>query len=489
MQAQALLDEAGESIRKHNIRAEAAAVFEDPGAGSFSERALKALRVNRPGLSLLEVASLGAAEASADTGVPVTSALGVQYLTLVAVAEVHLDVDRFRRVAGEAAQFCQQNDLLSTIAAAPGAIQALVDGNRAYSEAITAFEAVLQHEKDETALIRRIIKLHSEIYEGVGLYQFVWYALLAGLKTRPFNKLVEDGATGVAQTLMNSEIASWFMGSETFLRHAGQHGGSFTILDGQVEFKLKTPREAMRVEEVIDTIFAFLESLAATSWALSNALSEAGIDVPLPEADAAYIGMSKFKTAALWLSDRGEGVVRAEETETAWEFDLEGVGGVSEIALTLAMVEGNSLNEISLQRQGSTDSWLEIPLFAYVAHADMLTSDHTPAEFLISVLKLRASCHSGSRPLVGSDDFRYAIAVLGLFILNSDVTMIRPIRQVEVLARDAGDRDAVTLIHKILLQSRVKDRHAVQKLQSQLNDYLRDLEMNLPEGTRVRVQR
>ena len=76
--AQALLDEAGESIRKHTARADAVAVFEDHTSGSISERALKALRVNRPGLSLLECASLGAAEASAEVGVPVADALGAQ---------------------------------------------------------------------------------------------------------------------------------------------------------------------------------------------------------------------------------------------------------------------------------------------------------------------------------------------------------------------------------------------------------------------------
>ncbi|WP_146215785.1 hypothetical protein [Cryobacterium arcticum] len=487
--AQALLDGAGESIRKHNARADAVAVFEDHTAGSLSERALKALRVNRPGLSLLEVASLGATEASAEVGVPVADALGAQYLTLIAVAEVHLDIDRFRRVASEAAQFCHKNKLLSEIAAAPEAIQALVEGNRAYAEAITAFEAVLQHEKNETTLIRRIIKLHSEIYEGVGLYQFVWYALLSGMKQKPFHKLVMEGATGAANTLLNSEIAPWFQGSDAYLRHAGQHGGAFSIVDGRVLFKLDKPREPMRVEEVIDTIFTFFESLAATSWALSNALSNAGIEVPTPDADAAYIGMSKFKTAALWLSDRGEGVCRSEEKDNAWEFDLDGVGGVSEIALTLAMAEGTLPHQISVQRHASTDPWLEIPLDMYIAHADMLSAEHTPSEFLISLLKLRASCHSGSQPLAGSGDFRYAIAVLGLFILNSDVTMIRHIRQVEVLARNAGDLDAIKLIHEILLQSRVKDRHAAHRLKAQLNEYVRELELNLPESTRVRIQR
>lgn len=405
------------------------------------------------------------------------------------MAEVHLDIDRFRRVASEAARFCHKNELLSAIAAAPEAIQALVDGNRAYAEAITAFEAVLQHEKDETALIRRIIKLHSEIYEGVGLYQFVWYALLSGMKKKPFHKLVMEGATGAANTLLNSKIASWFQGSDAFLRHAGQHGGAFSVVDGRVVFKLDKPREPMRVEEVIDTIFTFFESLAATSWALSNALSNAGIEVPTPEADAAYIGMSKFKTAELWLSERGEVVARSVEKDDAWEFDIDGVGGVSEIALTMAMVEGIGPHQISVQRHASIDPWLKIPLGMYIAHAELTSADHTPSEFLMNLLKLRASCRSGSQSLVGSDDLRYAIAVLGLFILNSDVTVIRHIRQVEVLARNAGDLDAIKLIRAILLQSRVKDRRAGHTLKAQLNEYVRELELILPESTRVKIQR
>ncbi|ANP74831.1 hypothetical protein PA27867_3921 (plasmid) [Cryobacterium arcticum] len=348
---------------------------------------------------------------------------------------------------------------------------------------------MLQYEKDETALIRRIIKLHSEIYEGVGLYQFVWYSLLAGLKTRPFDKLVMDGATNIAKTLLESELAPWFEGSDAYLRNAGQHGGAFSIMDGEVVFKLKAPRETMRVEEVIDAVFTFLESLAATSWALSNALSNAGIEVPTPDADAAYIGMSRFKSAVLWLSDKDEGLVRADEREGAWEFEIGGIGGVSEIALALALADLASPDDIYLQRQGATDPWLEMPLATYITHLDTLSVNSSPSEQLIGLLKLRASCRLGSKPLVGSDDFRYAIGVLGLFILNSDVSMIRPIRQVEALAREAGDLDAVKLIHKILLQSRAKDRHASQKLQNQLNEYVRELGMNLPESPRVKIRR
>lgn len=487
--AQEILDTTGQAIRDHIARADAAAVFDDTSVGNFFERALKALQVYRPGLSLLEIAAVAAAEATQETGVPVADPSGAQYLTLIAVAEVHLDADRFRRVARDAARFCRDNELLRSIAAAPEPIQALVDGNRMYAEAITAFEAILQHEKDETALIRRIIRLHSEIYEGVGLYQFAWYALLAGLKTKPFQKLVEDGATDIARTLLQSEIAPWFEGIDAYLRNAGQHGGAFSIADGQVTFKLKTLKKTMRVDEVIDTVLTFLESLAATSWALTNALVTAGIELPTPEADAEYIGVTKIRMAALSLSDRGEEVLQANEADGTWDLELGGHGGVSPIALALALTKGVNTKEISVRRQGSQEPWLAIPLATYVAHTEMRSVDHSPAELLISLLRVRSGCRRNTGPLVSGNDFKYAIGVLGLFFLSPDLTMVPHLRSVKVLAVEVGDVDAVKLIQRVFLQSRIDDRRGLQRVRSQLNGYVQTLSLSLPEGTRVTVSR
>jgi hypothetical protein len=81
------------------------------------------------------------------------------------------------------------------------------------------------------------------------------------------------------------------------------------------------PREETKTRgEVVNDIFALLETLSAMSWALSNALAHEGLPVRATEPDASYMGFSAFRLALLSLEQQGTKVVDSREDPTSWAF-------------------------------------------------------------------------------------------------------------------------------------------------------------------------
>jgi hypothetical protein len=486
--AQSLLDSVGGALDALAERMDAVAFYvNDPSIPLF-ERALTMLQGGRERLSLTAIGKAGAEQVRTELGLTASEPLGAQYLATTIVAEVYLDIERFQTVAREATIFCSDSSKLSVLAATPGAIDALIEGKRALIEAFTAFEVIIHHEQSEDALIRRLIKFHAEVYEGAGLSLFVWYLHLGELKTRAFDKMLEDNATDHAITLAQSPFASWFVGSDPYLRHAGQHGSSTFIANGQVTFKLRSFKETVTVAELVDGVYTFLESLFATTWALENALDQTGVDLQIYDNDAAYLGVSKLHVATVVLETLGESVHRAEQVGNSWEIDLGDGNDLFATAISLAKMAGNKISKVSIQRIGSKDRLLSVSLNAVTTALNATEQRRDPRDSLINLLRFRSEFLLDGSPVVTRADFLYTVGTLGLFMLvNDDQTMIPYLRSVKKLAITMNEPEVTDLIDDVFRRSRIHDGASRRELATRLNGHVATHVLLNPESTRIAI--
>jgi hypothetical protein len=486
--AQKLLDVVGEALATLADRIDAVAFYADDPSIPLFDRALTMLQGNSERLSLTAIGKAGAEQARTELGLAVSEPLGAQYLATIMVADVYLDTERFRTVAREASSFCSSSAKLHLLAATPGAIDALLEGKRALIEAVTAFEAILHHEQNEDALIRRLIKFHAEVYEGAGLSLFVWYLHLSELKTRAFGKMLEDNATDHATTLNQSALASWFLGSDAYLRHAGQHGSSLTIANGQITFKLRSFKGTVTVAELVDTIYTFLESLLATTWALENALDQAGVDVRVSENDAAYLGVSKLRVATLALETLGETVHRAEQVGASWEFDLGNGGDLLVTAFSVAKMAGNDISKVLMQRVESKDRLLSVSMDAVTTALEVAEQRLDPRELLIKLLRFRSEFALDGHRVVSRADFLYAVGALGIPMLaNNDQTVIPYLRSVKKIAITLQEPTIADLVDEVFRQSRSQDQVSRRGFEKRLNSHVASHQLRNPESARIAI--
>lgn len=487
-EAQSLLDLVGDALDALTERMDAVAFYDhDPSIPLF-ERALTMLQGGRERLSLTAIGKAGAEQVRTELGLTVSEPLGAQYLATTIVAEVYLDIERFRTVAREASIFCSDSSKLSLLAATPGAIDALLEGKRALIEAFAAFEVIVHHEQNEDALIRRLIKFHAEVYEGAGLSLFVWYLHIGELKTRAFDKMLEDNATDHAITLAQSPLASWFVGSDPYLRHAGQHGSSISIANGQVTFKLRSFKETVTVAELVDSVYTFLESLFATTWALENSLNQAGVDVQISDNDAAYFGVSKLRVATLALETLGETVHRAEQVGNCWEIDLGNGDDLFATAVSMARMAGNNISKVSIQRLGSKDRLLSVSLNAVTTALNATDQRRDPRDSLLNLLQFRREFLLNESPVLTRADFLYTVGALGLPMLaNDDQTMIPYLRSVKKLAITMKEPAVADLVDDVFRRSRHHDEVSRRELATRLNGYVATHQLINPESTRIAI--
>jgi len=485
--AQRMLDGSSAAIRRHSELAANVTAFEDLELTNFFERALVALRAANPGLSFLEIASIGAERATAVTGGEVSASMGAQYLTLKAVADVHLDSNRFDRIVAEASSMTAASSALASIASHPGALLALANANRLLTETLRAFEAVIQSEIDEDALLRRFVRVYGEVFEDVGLPLFAWYLLAAELKSKPFEKLLEDGATDLANSLLKSSIGGWFLGVEPYLRNAAQHGASFSISGAEIDFKLKSKRGSVAIDLVIDVIFALFESLGATAWALNNSLSNAGLEVPVSEDDAAYMGISGFRAAQLWLANTNVEIRSFTNNSGNWDLQTGGHGDVLPLALALAQSSVSNIQSVLVHRANITEERILVPIEVLRKHFELVSRDAHGPELLVSVLAIRCSSTRNGSTLATNEDFEYVISALGLFYLNSDLSVIPLLREVNRLATSVGNSRATSLIARIFEESRAHSSSPSLKFLTRLNGHVSTLDIAIPSGPNICV--
>lgn len=467
LQAQHLIDGCGRTMGEYNEKIRAVRDFESDGQTTLFERALKVLSLSYPNMNVLAVDSVGAQEAESDCGVAIAAGHGAQYLIARAVADVHLDPTRFHAVIKDAAGLCMTSEALTSVAQSADALSALGASTRRMYEAVFTFEAILEREKDEDALLRRIIKFYAEVFEEVAAPIFAWYSLLTGIKLKSFSKLIELDATSLASSLESSpRYGSLFAGARAYLRNAAQHGNSYEITEGSVHFRLRSFRGSRLKEEIIDDVYTFLESIIATSWALTNALSVRGFPVQLDPRDADYMGISDFRIAQL-VADQIAGLRASRDDGNRWTFVIDDALKSRDLAIALASTHRS---QTQLECISVTPSEDETPTILSLHDYLSITSKDgvEPLERMVGGLELVSSFSLNGAPLLSPGGCDYVLACVGIHALSDPPPMIPLLRRLLTLTRRVGDTSAEKLVKRVFTVSRSRDPKSSKLLAAEL---------------------
>lgn len=483
-EAQQALENATEELNCYTERAAAFDALDGGPTSTLLERTMRVLTGLHKG-TLVYIAGVGSEAAKKLTGHNVSPGAGVQFLVQDAVASAWLDHDRFEETISEASEFCRLADFTPALASG-SALHGIAASQRRLAEAALAFEAILATADDEETLFRRLLLYHAEIYEQVGGPLFAWYLLLSGTKSKPYEKLLGEGVNALAKTIDNvPNLSRWFEGREPFLRNAASHVGGFHVTDGIVHITLGSVQALHPVEWVVDRIYAFLESMLVTSWALFNELERRDIDVPISEADQRYLGITSFAMAELFAAT-SLNALDSQDNDGVWHFDLP-PGDDDALTTALALIGHDpAVRSVSVVRTGA-GAQLTVPLEAWERCAEVTSAGPIEAQ-VVSMVEFRAQCALGGAPILSEADLRSAVAPLGLTLLAGDISLVKYLRQLDRIAVDHQFIDAHDRIIRALKTLRTDDVRERERLRGDFGVWIQE-PLELPRAHSAQVYR
>lgn len=490
-EGQRLIDSVSAEVDGFQNLMESVRALEDTSTPDFLDRSLQALAISHPDLSLLDLAEVGAREAAEAIEVPVDTAHGPQFLILNSIASAHLDADRFASVLQRTARFCIVSPHLKSVAAEPQALESLAASARLLWESLASFEATLLREADEQALIRRILKFYGEFYEDVAGPLFAWYNLLAGIKSQSYEKLIQSDVTVLARNLTANELTHSFLtDSGADFRNAAQHGSSLSHDNGHLIFKLRSFSARLTYAEVIDRVFLLFESTAAMSWSLTNALASYDFTLPIGRTDSAYMDLSEFRLATLWIEGRGGRVLETYQTAASWHFTIDGQSG-QELTLAHTLLRGapESIVEVTV-RSPIEAPHVSVP-FSELDRLSPTQQRDDDVGTLSTLVNLRHASRIGHKPVLITSDLKFATASVGMFVLlKDDMSFVPNLRRILGIATEVDATEVATVVRRIFGQIRKKEAGIQRELASTLNKWLEGCEAPvIPQSHHVTVFR
>lgn len=213
-------------------------------------------------------------------GRPITGSAGFRYLLLRPVVEGFMDQHRFASVMHEAfALLTADQARLAELGTLP---QFREDLARAR---LNIFDATQQawHTLRTTTIPRQGVRAISELAAGFveDGGQLICIALLVckGIKTRPYEGLRHDDATDLLRsTRAHPTLLPLLYGLDPDLRNAVSHGSYTVGPDAAVTLDLRsTGKRTIELNDLVDGLFAAIESVLAVLLALEAALAVVGI--------------------------------------------------------------------------------------------------------------------------------------------------------------------------------------------------------------------
>lgn len=482
--AQLALDNATKELETYTERAAESVALDGGPTSTLLERTMRMVTGLHEG-ALVDIAGIGSEAARRLTGHDVSPGAGVQFLAQDAVASLWFDHDRFERTISETSEFCRLADFTSVLRT-DRALHGIAASQRRLAEAALAFEAILNAENDEGTLFRRLLHYHAETYEQVGGPLFAWYLLLSGTKSKPYEKLVGEGVTALAKSIDNvPNLSRWFVGREQYLRNAPSHVGGFHVGDGVVHFTLQSAQASHPVEWVVDRVYAFLESMMATSWALYNELDRRDIEVPISEADQRYLGMTSFAMAELFAATSFH-ALDCRDDDGEWHFTLP-PGDDDAVIKALGLIGHDpAVRSVSVVRTGA-DAQLEVPLEAWEQHVEAISAGPIEAQ-VVSLVHFRAQCTADGAPILSEADLRSAVAPLGLTLLAGELSLVKYLRSLDRFAVDYDFAEAHDRIVRTLKVLRTDDAGERERLRADFLDWINE-PLELPKAHSARAYR
>ncbi|MGD8167530.1 hypothetical protein ACEXOS_009950 [Herbiconiux sp. P16] len=444
-EAQAAMDNAGEPVQSANDLCELAEILADEQR-SVPERLISALAIRLPNLSVVEMPERGAIAAKLALELPVGPNSGLSYLLFESIAATLLDPVRYKAKVRLALSEVVDSRV-KWIAELEGALSSLAEAHRLIYEATVAYCAVMAVESDERALVRRTGKLTHEIYEAATPV-FAWYRLLLGdqVDDHAYHRLSAKDATELVGVLQNGPLGDVFADAAKYLRNAPVHGRSLDYKpeSDEILISLKSHAEAIGVQDFLDRVLAFLETVLASIWSLENAIELAGIELSPSEADLMYMGFTPLTLTAITLpSLSGIVVNHYEKAGDRWIFRVEGDADLLNLAFVAA---GNAVGHAQFVDLIASE---EAPLTVRLADLEAWTQS-SGHEMTTRFLEFKASADIGGSSALERADVQFALAGLGLALLDGDVQVIPLLRRLRALSQQHAWLQEVRLAAEIM---------------------------------------
>jgi hypothetical protein len=240
--------------------------------------------------------------ASGIFGCPVTGNVGFRYLLVRPVVEGYMDRHRFASVMHEAFAMLSENPArLAELGKLPQFREDLARTRLNIFDATQQAWHTLRSATIPRQGVRAISELAAGFVEDGG--QLICIALLVckGIKTRPYERLRHDDATDLLRsTRAHPALFRLVHGLDPDLRNAVSHHSYSVGPDGALTIDLRgTGKSTIELNELVDGLFAAIESVLAVLLALEAALAVAGIAEEDDEQLSAALGIEPVDSAAL----------------------------------------------------------------------------------------------------------------------------------------------------------------------------------------------
>lgn len=425
-QNQKRLDHLSQLQQEANIHGEAARLLEggDSRQNGF-DNLLAALRVRYPNQSLTELDRTGIRIARQITMTEVAEGLGLEFLSLTLLADVHLDPKNFRDLIKMTSDlFSRNGERARNLSRNSQVLSDLRRAKESIADIHLGLEDILANELTDVQILRQLMNLYRSLYEEGGLLVFAWLLIISGQKQAEYSQLLLKGATTLGNSVSSHpELSKIFVGINKSLRTAASHGHSYELTEKGIEFKnLKSATGSMSTTEFADTIFAFLESLYGVLWVLDNFLEIEGYEDH--KMRPFMFGMNPTKLAQLGLESHNVEVLSTEIVDEIWELRI----GASELSPTVIAtgVALNSLPGVELIRvvnanKGAHTQEVTVRVQDAVSLVEAL-EDRPQDAYVMDVVRFLDNVRINGKSPLTPDNLKYTVSVIWGRHLKSDST-------------------------------------------------------------------
>ncbi|MGW6015314.1 hypothetical protein [Streptomyces sp. NPDC055210] len=247
---------------------------------------------------------------------------GLQFIMQDVAARIYGDQQRFRQIVSAAYTLFTQNlSPLSALATSQDFLPDLRESLLELHDASTQAVYVMNSSSITRQVGRAVVDIAASLVEGPG--QLLAIALLAGTgrKSRSYDKLRQDDATGLLRTTRtHTDLEQLVQGFNLNIRTAQAHR-MVRYSDDGIEFETRNGSGRLNWHELIDQVLTAYESAMGCMVGLQAALAESGISTH--DADSyKTLGISPAEMATIGLIGQGCENVTVTEEADHWRIDL-----------------------------------------------------------------------------------------------------------------------------------------------------------------------
>lgn len=441
-EAQAAIDAAIRSLDEADAQQERGNQFSAAVREDYYGGVLALLEDVRPGVGFMKADALERARLEAELGRPVHTGMGAEFVMRMFLATTWSDPVRMWESIKAASVLFAEDDVIREIASEPGALSLLADARDSVVESLFNFDVAISSATSDRDRLRRAIGVYRELFEDGAAPIFAWYLKVAGAKSAPIEKLMDKDSTDLLRSInARPELADLFLGADANIRNAASHGHKYRLDGEDVVITLRSHRETISVDVLVDLLMALIESLLASFWVLDNELGRLGYEEH--NSGATVAGASRLPIAVALLQEQGARVIAAEEEDRHWTIEIarNGVDPFT-MAYSMGVFLGPNLKSYVLV---SPDLPMgEVAFDIEDARAFVGAHKGGPFAGVIAVLGLLQSVRVDGRPALSDDHLRRTAAMGAAALLaQGQLTGIALVRDVIRRARERGLRDVV----------------------------------------------